>query len=66
MGRFVWGAMPISMLFLHNILAFQASPQSEVIIEFEKEANYPLWVSVSCMELENTILILYKTACNCF
>jgi len=41
MGRFVWGAMPISMLFLHNILAFQASPQSEVILEFEKETNLP-------------------------
>jgi hypothetical protein len=33
--------MPISMLFLHNILGFQAGPQSEVILEFEKEANLP-------------------------
>lgn len=41
MGRFVWGAMPISVLSLHTILAFQAGPQSEVILEFEKGGNLP-------------------------
>jgi len=33
--------MPISVLSLHNLLAFQAGRQSEVILEFEKEANLP-------------------------